>query len=228
MKLSISMTRRETLLGWSYLLISMFVLSFAFSFVNSLLPSPLSDTLLNLIYFALNFLSAVVIFHRFLGVSVKAALATPWRCLRFAALGFFLYYLSVTLLGQVTIRLYPDFINVNDTSISQLSKEHYTLWALATVWLVPISEELFYRGLVFQGLQREHRMLAYLVSTLVFACIHVMGYVGLYDWLTLSLCFVQYLPAGLTLAWAYEKADTVAAPILMHITINQIGISALR
>jgi membrane protease YdiL (CAAX protease family) len=39
---------------------------------------------------------------------------------------------------------------------------------------------------------------------------------------------VQYLPAGLALAWAYEKADTIWAPILMHMTINQISITFMR
>jgi len=39
---------------------------------------------------------------------------------------------------------------------------------------------------------------------------------------------VQYLPAGIAFAWAYEKSDTILTPILMHISINQIGIAALR
>ena len=66
------------------------------------------------------------------------------------------------------------------------------------------------------------------MSSLVFASIHVIGYIGLFDWQTLCLCLAQYLPAGIALAWAYEKADTIVAPILMHITINQIGMLAMR
>ena len=65
MKLSISMTRRETLLGWSYLLINIFVLPFALALINVFLNTPLSDTACNLVYFGINFIATVVIFRRF-------------------------------------------------------------------------------------------------------------------------------------------------------------------
>ena len=73
MKLSISMTRRETLLGWVYLLISLFVLPVALYLVNELLNKPLSDTEVNLAFMGLNFLAVGVIFRRFLTASVKVA-----------------------------------------------------------------------------------------------------------------------------------------------------------
>ena len=122
----------------------------------------------------------------------------------------------------------PEFANVNDQSIAQMAEKHYALMVFFTVLLVPITEETLYRGLLFQGLQRKSRVLAYLVSVSVFAWIHVMGYIGSFDALTLVLCFVQYLPAGAILALAYEKTDTIITPILIHIIINQIGISAMR
>ena len=56
----------------------------------------------------------------------------------------------------------------------------------------------------------------------------MVGYIGSADLITLCLCFMQYLPAGITLAWAYEKADTIAAPMLIHIMINLIGTTAMR
>ena len=109
-----------------------------------------------------------------------------------------------------------------------LFQEHPAMMAFTTVFLVPITEETLYRGLFFQGFQRKNRAFAYCLSTFVFAAIHIVSYIGRYDFMTLFLCFIQYLPAGITLAWAYEKADTIVAPILMHITINQIGTSVMR
>ena len=228
MKLSISMTRRETLLGWSYLLISLFVLPFALALLNGLLRNPLSVTEINLVFTGLNFILVAVIFHRFLLASFTVATERPWRCLRFAAFGFALYYLASLIFALVIGRIYPDFSNVNDGAVMDLFQEHPTMMALTTILLVPITEETLYRGLLFQGLHHKSRLLAYAISTLVFASIHVMGYIGLYDFVTLCLCFIQYLPAGIALAWAYEKSDTILAPILMHITINQIGVSVMR
>ncbi len=228
MKLSISMTRRETLLGWFYLLFSMFLFPVLFDLVNSRLAEPLSDTQLNLLYFFLNFSCVAVIFRRFLWQSLKTALGAPWRCLRFAGLGLLLYYVGMMLVSQLILRISPNFSNVNDDTIVSMTKEHSTLMAFSTIWLVPVTEETLYRGLFFQGLQRKSRLLAYLVSMLVFSMIHVMGYIGWVDWLTLLLCFIQYCPAGIALAFAYEKADTIIAPMLMHITINQIATSVMR
>ncbi len=228
MKLSISMTRRERLIGGSYLLLSLFVLPTLLVLVCSLLSIPLSESNLNLVYFALNFLCAVGIFHRFLIATIRHTANRIWRCLRFGAIGLLLYFLATELVGRGILWLRPDFFNVNDASISSMAYEYPLLWNFSAVFLVPISEELFYRGLVFQGLQERNRLVAYGISTAVFAAIHVLGYIGQYDWVTLALCFAQYLPAGLCLAWAYEKSDTIVAPILMHITINQIGIAATR
>ena len=42
------------------------------------------------------------------------------------------------------------------------------------------------------------------------------------------MCFVQYLPAGLILAWSYEKSNTILTPIAIHTVINAIGIYAMR
>ena len=38
------------------------------------------------------------------------------------------------------------------------------------------------------------------------------------------MAFLQYLPAGLCLAWAYTKADTIFAPILIHAAVNAVSI----
>ncbi len=228
MKLSILLTRRERLLGWSYLLISLFVMPSALELLNTLLAKPLSDTVLNLIFFAVNFLAVCIVFHRFLLASVKLALAKPLYCLRIALIGFAFYYCAMLFISRGIRWFYPNFSNVNDSAIADLSKEYTSAMAFATVFLVPITEETFYRGLIFQGLYQKNRSLAYCLSTLVFAGIHIMGYIGLSDWQTLLLCFVQYLPAGLALAWSYEKTDTIITPILIHIIVNQIGLIASR
>ena len=228
MKLSISMTRREAMMGWCYFLFSLFVLPSAIAIAGALVYKPLSLSVVNIIFFVTNFVCVAGIFHKFLWASLQTARENIRRCLRYAFVGFVLYYAGMLLVSQGILLIKPDFANVNDAAIGDMAQENYNFIAFATVCLVPVAEEVFHRGLVFQGLQRKSRALAYCVSSLVFAGIHVIGYIGLYDWQILCLCLVQYLPAGIALAWAYEKADTIVAPILMHITINLTGILAMR
>ena len=228
MKLSISTTRQETLWGLGYILFSQFVLPLALALINASLPQPLTATEFNLLYFAVNFLSVLLILHRFLWESVKAFVKMPWRCLRYAALGIVVYYAASVAVNYLVYAIDWNFSNVNNEYIADMTQEHSDLMVLFTVFFVPITEELLYRGVVFQGLHRKSRLLAYLVSVCVFAGIHVLSYVGLYDIKTLMLCFLQYLPAGIVVAWVYEHTDNIVAPILMHIAINQIAMSAMR
>jgi membrane protease YdiL (CAAX protease family) len=69
---------------------------------------------------------------------------------------------------------------------------------------------------------------AYLLSTAIFSAIHILGFVGIYSSLDLILAFVQYIPAGLILAWVYRRSGSIFAPILMHAMINAVGMFAHR
>lgn len=228
MKLSLSMRKNETRIGWVYLVFQLLVLPSLLVSGNRLLGAPFSDMALNFAMYVINFAAVAVIFHNFLLSSLRLSLGNPFRWLRSAVLGFGIYYIGTLLFGLVIGKLYPGFSNVNDANIIILSKQNYVLMELGTVLLVPVAEETLYRGLIFQGLQRTNRVAAYIVSIAVFCAIHVVGYIGLYDPLLLLLCFVQYIPAGFALAWAYERADSIWAPILMHIAINQIGMLSMR
>ena len=226
--LSLSMTRKEQVLGWCYLGFQMVVLPTLLTLGNQLLPQPLSESWVNAVFFLINFLSVWFIGHRFLWTSLKQAIATPFRTLRFAFLGFLLYFALNILVSGGILYFRPDFGNINDASIAQMTKENFALISFGTVFLVPPVEEFLHRGLIFGSLHRRSPVAGYLISAVVFSAVHVVGYIGSFDWALLGLCFVQYLPAGFCLAWAYVWADNIWTPILMHITINQIGMQAMR
>ena len=228
MKLSIATTRQENILGYIYLAFSQLILPDLIAIVAYYLGFPISLATLNLIYFSVNFISIVAVFHRFLGRSLQEARKNIPQCLFSVLVGFGIYYWVTTLLGFIISRIDPNFANVNDQAVAGLVQEHPGLIGFCTVFFVPVVEETLYRGLIFQQLQRKHRIIAYVVSAAVFSSIHIVGFLGSTDWATLALCFAQYLPAGIALAWAYEKADTIVAPILIHMIINQIGMSTLR
>ena len=228
MKLSIATTRQENLLGYIYLAFSQLILPNLIAITAYYVGFPISLATLNIIFFLVNFISIVAIFHRFLGRCLQKAWNNIPKCLLYVFIGFGIYYWVSILLGVAIVWIQPDFANVNDQAIAGITQEQPGLIVFATVFLVPVVEETLYRGLIFQGLQRKHRILAYIVSVAAFSAIHIVSYIGSADWVTLGICFIQYLPAGIALAWAYEKADTIVAPMLIHIIINQIGMSAMR
>ncbi|MBQ8360158.1 MAG: CPBP family intramembrane metalloprotease [Oscillospiraceae bacterium] len=226
--LSIFMTRTERILGFSYLPVQILLLPVVLVQGNLILGSPLSAAQLNFILFALDFICITVIFRRFLLQSLRQALSVPWRLLRYAGAGLLLYWIGSFVVNFFILTVYPDFSNVNDASISELTQQNYTLMSVGTVLLVPVTEETLYRGLIFGSIYKRSRIAGYAVSALIFAALHVVGYIGYFTPVHLLLCFLQYIPAGLCLAWAYVMADTIWAPILMHIAINQMGVLAMR
>ncbi len=227
-KLSVALPKKLVTFGLIYLVLQLLVIPQGITTVNFLLGNPLSVSQMNFIFFALNFIVITVVFCDFLLQNFKVLLSSPWRLLRYAGAGLVLYYVASILLGNLILWISPDFANVNDQSIAQLTKENYTLMSIGTVLLVPVVEEMLYRGIIFGGLFPKKPILAYLVSTALFSVIHILAYIGSFAPLQLLLCFVQYLPAGLCLAWAYEKADSIWAPILIHIAVNQIGNNSMR
>jgi membrane protease YdiL (CAAX protease family) len=124
--------------------------------------------------------------------------------------------------------LMPGFSNINDAAIAELARANYTLMLIGVVFFAPLCEEMLYRGLIFRELLPHSKVAAYLVSMAAFAAIHVLGYIGSADVARLVLCFIQYLPAGLCLGWAYERTGTILTPIIIHACVNALGVYTMR
>ena len=222
------MDRSEKILGFLYLAFQLTLLSPLLHKFNGMLASPMNTGTLNFVYYLVNFLAVLLIFHSFLKDSLVAAWRDLWNLIQAVVLGFVAYWACSKLLNLVMDWIVPGFHNVNDSAITGMAKSNYLLMVIGVVVLVPVTEEMLYRGLIFRNLWQSSRVAAYLVSMAAFAAIHVIGYIGSESVATLVLCFIQYLPAGLCLAWTYTKADNIMAPILVHGLINAIAIGLVR
>lgn len=227
-KLSITPSRHEQLIGGIYLAAQLILIPSALVACNLFFQWQLSEAELNFLFFCLNFVCVVTIFHRFLLKSASLALQAPLRVLANAIGGYILYCISANLVSQLIFSVYPDFYNVNDSFISLMLTDKFGIMFVGTVLLVPVTEELLYRGLLFGSLYNRSRLLAYCVSTLVFAVLHVYSYIGTYSPAHLLLCLLEYIPAGIILGWIYARTDTLWTTILIHMAVNAIAVIAMR
>lgn len=222
-----SMKKQEKILGIIWLVIQVF-LGYLVTLANDFLPHKLDDKLLDFATIAVNFLAIICIFGNFLKDSLATAFRKLWEILQAVILGCVFYCACDWALGKGLSLFLPNYRPLVDTGIAALSDGNRYLLVLGAVVLIPVIEEVLYRGLIFRNLWRKKKVVAYILSMLVFAAIHVYGYVGSQDITTLALCFVRYLPAGLCLAWTYAKADNIFAPILVHAIINAVSIGILN
>ena len=104
--------------------------------------------------------------------------------------------------------------------------EQFALSPMATgvllVVLMPLVEEVLFRGLMFGSLRRYSRPLAYAVTVLFYAVYCVWQYVFSYGALDLRylLLFVQYLPMSLALTWCYDNGGSIWSAVALHMAIN--------
>ena len=228
-KLSIGypMTRQETLCGFVYMAFQFVFLPSLLYAVNDALKGPMNEAELNFLYYFLNFIAMLVLFHSFLGKSAAQVKQHPAYFCQAVILGLAAYYACFHAVDNIVSLLLPGFANRNNDAIASMLSQNRFLMILGTVILVPPFEECIFRGLIFGSLYKKSRGAAYAVSILAFALIHILGYLGTYSPLEIVIALLQYLPAGLCLAWSHTKAETIFAPIFIHAAVNYITIRSM-
>ena len=89
------------------------------------------------------------------------------------------------------------------------------LVVVAIVFLAPIAEEVFFRGVVFNAFLREGgRRWAFIGSAALFSLIHLS-----------LVSLVPIFLLGLALAWIYDRTGNLLAPLAMHATVNGISVA---
>ena len=222
------LTPNETVFGFIYFLLQLIVIPGIFLAVNMMLPNPMSEAMINVWFFAMNFLVVLILFRKYLKKNLFTVRTAPWQVLRWAGVGLLIYMAGNAIFSVLTTVLFPDFANINDAAIMDMVQEHFGLMTLGTVVFVPLAEECFYRGLIFRTLYERSPFWAYALSMTIFSLAHVAGYVTMADFGTLLLCFLQYLPAGFGLAWCYRRSGCIYAPVLVHMAVNQTGMLLMR
>ena len=223
-----NLSGRETFHGFVFLGFQLLLLPSLLDFVCQHTPVPLSDAEVNFLFYFVNFIAILLIFHDFLSRSLGHALHHFIDLCQAVILGFVAHQACRYAFTWMVQLFYPAFSNYNDQALTAMIQGNYLLMFIGTVILVPPVEECIYRGLIFRNLYPKSKWAAYIVSIFAFAAIHILGYINSYSALELLLAVLQYLPAGLCLAWAYTKADTIFAPILIHAAINFVSIHAMR
>lgn len=96
------------------------------------------------------------------------------------------------------------------------------------VLLMPVVEEMLFRGLLFGGLYRLNRPLAWTLSAGGFAIYSVWQFVYSYGVLDLRylLLAVRYLPAGLAFTWCCGRGGSVWAAMFLHMAVS--GLTLFR
>jgi membrane protease YdiL (CAAX protease family) len=184
----------------------------------------MTNASINLVYYAINFAFVMIFMFRFLRTSFSNLLDNPLGALKAIVLAYLFNYAALTLVSLLLGFVFNNTVNPNSQEVVHQTKLDPNSIIVVAVLLVPIVEETLFRGALFGTIRTKSRLLAYVVSTILFSVYHLWQYfLPGFDW-RLLLYMLQYIPASLALAWCYEKSGSIWAPIVLHAAINFISI----
>lgn len=146
-----------------------------------------------------------------------------WRTLR----NFIWYYAMAYVVNFVLLFFITDLVNPNTNAVVTEAQVNRGGIFVVSVLLAPIVEEILFRETIFGTIRTKSVIGAYVVSTLIFSVYHLWQYFVIgYDVGQLLLYMLQYLPGSIMLAKTYEDTGNIWSPIIMHMAINGIALSA--
>lgn len=189
----------------------------------------LMETLLSFIVYVLLFvfLSAILwLFNAFSDLFRDFRHLTPY--LKGVFYGFIIIVASVSYNVFAMLIVGPQDSNQNQQAIEGVIKAYPFLNFFWIVLLGPLVEEFMYRFGLFNGLAKVNRLLAYVVSGLIFGFIHFTIPYDANGGIDQALLVVElinipsYIISGLLFAYIYEK-EGFATSATAHITNNLVS-----
>lgn len=137
--------------------------------------------------------------------------------------GLFMNYIANGVGSAIVSLFVSSSKSVNQQQVESLAHSLPVLMFITTGILAPIGEELIFRGIIFTGIRKYNRVLAYLVSGFVFGFIHVMNSVLAGNMIEM-VQMIPYMLSGFVFAYIYESQNNICASILTHMTNNIISL----
>lgn len=220
-QLPVELSQREISWGLHYLLMQFLIIGPLFaSVLTQFFPQLPLNT--ELTYNLINIIAVFIIYHRYIGKCIRHSLSQPVKLILITVLGLLVYLLVIPVLEDLVIKLSPTIENFNTNEIENNMKINPVATVFGAVFLVPLAEEITYRGLIFGALRQRNRLVAYLVSVLAFSMIHVIGYMERQSLINSLLTILTYIPAALILTVAYDQSGSILPPTLIHTAVNAI------
>ena len=175
-----------------------------------------------IVYWVLLLLAAGI-FCRLLVTATQYLWAALSQTIAAAGLSLVLFYGLNELLVRFFEVVLGAKVNLSDTIITAQTAKAPQESLLVMVVLMPIVEELLFRGYVFGLLRGRDRVMAYGASCLLYTALYIGRLLLEGGGLPGVALVLQYLTVSAVLAWSYDKTGTIWTPVLVHITVNALA-----
>ncbi len=225
---SASMNHAERLAGTIFFVVYLLVMPLLaqrlFALFELLLGTQIGAEQQNALYYYLLFAVTLIIFHRYIAHTTSRLLDNLNRACVTLFLGLLIFYGANELLYRVFRLFFHSRANLNDVTIAAQINAAPRTTALIVIFLAPFVEEVLFRGLMFGCLREKSVVVAYAVSAVLFAFLHVWTF-ALSSWdISYFALMLQYLAPGLVFAWVYDRSGTLWTSVLLHAIVNALAL----
>lgn len=221
-------TKKETIIGWIYLPIHIFVLPLLLTFLQPYLPEGFTDAQANAVYYITSLVVVLVVFWKMLRREFDHFLDRIFRCISGFLLGNALWYALAFLMTAMLMGFGLELSSPNDEMIDDMASKAYNITAAISIFMAPVLEEVLFRGVVFQSLRKKSRALAYIVSIALFSIYHVWQFAFVYQDPKYLFLAVQYIPITFAITWSYEYSGSLWTAIFFHMSNNFLALSVTQ
>ena len=207
-----------------YVVVFPLTLTWIFRGIEALLGTSFSAAREQEIYYYFVFVVTLLIFYNFIGKTTRRLFDDFFYAISTAAAGLVAFYGLNELLYRLSHTLLGGQTNLNDMAISAQTASVGRPTLLILIFIAPFVEEVLFRGYIFGMLRPRNRILAYAVSAVLFAFLHVWQFAAAGFSVQHLVLLVQYLVPGLVLCWTYDRCATIWCPVLTHVCVNALSI----
>lgn len=216
------LTHGERYRGWAYFVLYFLIFPPLLYFVRNLLDLQwgvyLTDAAANALYYCFCTVMVLLLFWSFLKNSF---------CILLDHIPENIFAFGSALAGSVILTVLVGVIPLPvENPVIYTYPEQFAVSPGATVAILvllwPMIEETLFRGLLFGGVRKYSRVLAWVLSVALFVFFKVWQFAimpGQVD-LRYLLVGVQYLPMALAFTWCYDIGGSIWSAILLHMVIN--------
>ena len=167
-----------------------------------------------IIYYLVTFLSVIIVYRKKLIEDFKLLKNNYKAYFYYLVKKYILIFIPALFINFIIISFITKTINVNQTTINNLSK--LIAFPLVVIY-APIVEELIFR----ESLRKiiHNKVLFIIVSAIIFGLLHTVHEQGLVNTL---VCAIPYMVIGGGLAYTYTNTNNITNTIALHFTQNAL------
>ena len=221
------MTPVQKRIGFALLMVHMFLIPILFLAYAVAVDGEAVDSLnVEFRHYAISFVLIVLTMRGYMRREFDGLLDRPIGSVVTLIMSFLAFMTLLYIVSFAIIAIVGDMDADAAETVLDITKVNFEVLFIFRVLVLPVVEEVLYRGVVFCRLVEHRRIVIYAVSILLYIVGNTWtAFVFNFD-IRLFVLALQYVPTGFVCAYCYDRSGNLWTSIIFHMLANALLILA--